>query len=235
LPIALFNISWPHSVENWMALIIGVLFIFLTDLTAFFSLKHTEASLYQIVGQLRHVIVLFGAFLLFAEPIIFYKVLSIIFIILGVTIALLEKSKIAITKGIIYAFLSTVCIAIAFLFIKKTAAYVNPAFLASISLIISGLLTYVVFLISDKQQVKLFNKAVFKLIVYAAVTFAAFELTSFTALAIGEASRVTPVSQSSMIFTLMGGYIFLNEKANLKKKIIGCILIVLGIGLLYFV
>ncbi len=106
------------------------------------------------------------------------------------------------------------CIAIAFLFIKKTAAYVNPAFLASISLIISGLLTYVVFLISDKQQVKLFNKAVFKLIVYAAVTFAAFELTSFTALAIGEASRVTPVSQSSMIFTLMGGYIFLNEKTN---------------------
>src|SRR3990167_7229839 len=70
LPIALFHIAWPQSIETWIVLVIGVLFIFLTDLTAFFSLKYTEASLYQIVGQLRHVIVLFGALLLFSEPII---------------------------------------------------------------------------------------------------------------------------------------------------------------------
>lgn len=234
LPIALMHIGWPQTPDTWSAFVIGIFLLFLADLFAFFSLRHTEASLYQIVSQLRHIVVLFGALLLLAEPIVLSKVLSIILIILGVSVALLENMKIKITRGIVYAFISTVAIATSFLFIKKAAVDVHPSFLASIGLIVSGILTYIVFLIISPKE-KLIRKSTLKPIFIAAGIFALFELTSFTSLSLGEASRVTPVQQSSMIFTLIGGYLFLNERTHLKKKIIGSLLIASGIGLLYFV
>lgn len=65
--------------------------------------------------------------------------------------------------------------------------------------------------------------------------FAIFEFVFFTALAVGEASKVTPVTQSSMIFTLIGGYLFLHEKQHMLQKLIGSILIAIGIVSLYFI
>jgi len=38
-----------------------------------------------------------------------------------------------------------------------------------------------------------------------------------------------------MIFTLIGGYLFLNEKDRIKQKVIGGTLIVIGIAMLYFI
>lgn len=234
-PIALLNFSLPQSYEIWIALILGVFFIFLTDLFTFLSLKNTETSLYQIVGQLRHVVVLFGAYLLFTEIISPIKIISIILITLGVGIALMEKLKIKITKGVIYAFLSTIFIALAFLFIKKASIDVAPAFSASLSLMVAGLLIYLTFIGNRERQIKLLPSENRKKLIIAAFIFAVFELTLFTALSIGEASRVTPVQQSSMIFTLIGGYLFLNERSRILQKVIGSTLIALGIILLYFI
>lgn len=235
LPIAFFSFSLPQSVSIWIALLLGIFFIFLCDLFAFLALEKIEASLYQIIGQLRHVVVLFGAFLLFTENISPIKIFSIVLIIFGVYIALLAKSKVKINKGAIYAFLSTVFIALAFLFIKMASVDVSPAFSSSLSLIISGILMYLLLLRRGAKPTEIMSIPHLKQLFIAAAIFSAFELSLFTALTIGEASRVTPVTQSSMIFTLVGGYIFLKEKDRLKEKVFGCILIAIGIGLLYFI
>jgi len=235
IPIALLNFSLPQSSDIWIALILGVLFIFFADLFSVFSLKNTEASLYQIVGQLRHGVVLVGAYLLFTEAISLTKVLSIMLIMTGVSLALMEKSKIKITKGVIYAFLSAVCAGLGFLFIKETAVDVAPSFSASLALISSGLLIYVLLIVRGEHKTKLFPVGNRIQLIVSGIIFAVFELAFFTALSVGEASRVIPVFQSSMIFTLIGGYLFLNERNRLKQKIIGSVLIVIGIGMLYFI
>ena len=235
LPIAFLQLSFPKSNETLIALILGIIFIFLADLFAFLCLAHIEATLYQIIGQLRHIIVLIGAYFLFTEPISLIKIISIILIIFGVYIALSVNSKITITKGVIYAVLSTVCISLGFLFIKEATVDVAPSVSASLSLIVSGILIYIIMYGTKKYRLELNLKGNIKNLVIAAVIFALFELTLFTALSSGQASLVTPVTQSSMIFTLIGGYIFLQERNNLSKKIIGSVLIVVGIIMLYFV
>lgn len=48
-------------------------------------------------------------------------------------------------------------------------------------------------------------------------------------LAGGEASRIIPVNQSSVIFTVILAAIFLKEKEKLVRKFIGSILVVLGV------
>lgn len=235
LPIAFFYFSLPQSAPIWIALLLGIFFIFLCDLFAFLALEKIEASLYQIIGQLRHVVVLFGAFFLFTEAISPIKIASIFLIIFGVYITLLAKSKVKINRGAIYAFLSTVFIALGFLFIKMASVDVSPAFSSSLSLLVAGILMYILLLLKGNKPNTLLIIPNRKQLFIAAAIFSAFELSLFTALAIGEASKVTPVTQSSMIFTLIGGYIFLKEKDRLKEKILGCILIAIGIGFLYFI
>lgn len=235
LPLALFQFSFPQSSETFIFLALGILFIFLTDLFTFLCLRNIEATLYQMIGQLRHIVVLLGAFLFLSETLTFTKVISILLIIIGVYIALSVKSKIKITKGVLYAFISTVCISIAFLFIKQTTPDVAPSVSASMSLFVSGIIMYLLLLIKGGKNRALSLKGSYKSLIIAGIIFAIFELTQFSALSIGQASLVTPVSQSSMIFTLIGGYMFLKERDYLKQKIIGGVLITAGIISLYFI
>ncbi len=235
LPIGIFFFSLPQSPKTWLALSLGIFFIFLCDLFGFLALRKIEVSLLQIINQLRHIVVLLGAYLLFAEIISPTKVISIFFIMFGVFVALVGKSKITMNKETLYAFLSTISISCALLFIKMASADVAPAFSGTLSLIISGVLIYVLLIVRGEKPAKLIPIEHRKQLFIAAGIFAVFELAFFTALAVGEASKVTPVTQSSMIFTLIGGYVFLNERNHMKQKIIGSLLIAIGIILLYVI
>lgn len=233
LPIGLFSLSFPHSLHIWVAFLIGIFCIFLSDLFSFLSLRHIEASLYQIINQLRHIVVLFGAAVLFSEAITFIKIISIIFIMLGIIVALKGKSKITLNKGVLFACINTFCIAVGLLFIKEASVDVSATFSSPLALLVSGMLMSSLVL-ARGQNIKSFLPTTHrKALLLAALLFALFELTLFWALAVGEASRVTPVTQSSIIFTLIGGYLFLHERNHMQQKLGGIVLIAFGIVLLY--
>lgn len=234
LPIALWDPGLPPSVAAWGVLLLGVVAFFLGDLLAFLSLERIEASVYQILGQVRHVIVLLGGFFLFGEVISAPKIISIILLTLGVIIALVEKSRIKITRGVTYGVLSPVFISIGFLTIKQISGEVSAAFSAAAVLLLSGILAYLVLVSKGERPIPLLPAKRRSRLFLAAAIFAVFELVFFAALDIGEASKVTPVAQSSLLFTLIGGYIFLKERSRLPQKICGSLLIATGIGLLFF-
>jgi uncharacterized membrane protein len=48
----------------------------------------------------------------------------------------------------------------------------------------------------------------------------------------GEISKVGPISQSSVILTVVLGIIFLKEKQNLKNKLIGAMIVCIGVVLM---
>lgn len=234
LPIALWDPALPPSVAAWSVLLLGVVAFFLGDLLAFLSLERIEASVYQILGQVRHVIVLLGGFFLFGEVISTPKIVSIALISLGVIIALVEKSRIEITRGITYGVLSPVFISIGFLTIKQISGEVSAAFSAAAILFVSGMLAYLMLVLKGDKSTRLLPAKNRSRLFLAAAIFSVFELVFFAALDIGEASKVTPVAQSSLLFTLIGGYIFLKEHSRLPQKICGSLLIATGIGLLFF-
>lgn len=149
--------------------------------------------------------------------------------------ALRGKAKIKMTRETLYAFCSTICISFGLLFIKMASVDVHPAFSASLSFTIGGILILLILLIRGQHPAHLVPREHKKELFIAAGLFAVFELALFTALAIGEASKVTPVTQSTMIFSLIGGYIFLSEKDHIKQKIMGSLFIAIGIGIMYFI
>lgn len=236
LPFALR--SMPYDATSYVVLLIiaTTLLIFAADVLSTFALQKIEAGFYQIIGQLRHPVVLIGASYLFDETLGLQKLIAVSLVVIGVLIALYDKNKLLkLNIGIIQAILSTVFIAFGFLLIKITTRYVEPIALGSISLTGAGLLGLMVAGSTKNLYVRHMNTNTKRLLLAAAIIFAIFEVVLYTALDIGEASKVTPVMQSSMVFTLVGGYIFLQERSNLIQKIIGSIVIILGITILYFV
>jgi drug/metabolite transporter (DMT)-like permease len=236
LPFALR--SMPYDATSYVVLLIiaTTLLIFAADVLSTFALQKIEAGFYQIIGQLRHPVVLIGAAYLFDETLDLQKLIAVSLVVIGVLIALYDKNKLLkLNIGIIQAILSTVFIAFGFLLIKITTRYVEPIALGSISLTGAGLLGLMVAGSTKNLYVRHMNTNTKRLLLAAAIIFAVFEVVLYTALDIGEASKVTPVMQSSMVFTLVGGYIFLQERSNLIQKIIGSIVIILGITTLYFV
>jgi drug/metabolite transporter (DMT)-like permease len=234
LPVALWESAPLPNLAACGVLLLGVVAFLLGDLFAFLSLERIEASVYQILGQVRHIIILLGGFLLFSEVISAPKIISIILLTLGVVVALVEKSRIEISRGVTFGILSPVFISFGFLTIKQVSGEVSAAFSAFAVLFLSGVLAYLILLASGKKSIRLLPVKKPSRLFLAAAIFSIFELVLFAALDIGEASRVTPVAQSSLLFTLIGGYIFLKERERLAQKICGSILIVIGIGLLFF-
>ncbi|HZL07833.1 MAG TPA: DMT family transporter [Candidatus Dormibacteraeota bacterium] len=235
LPFAFINLQLPHDYRHWLILLAAVILIFFADFYGFLSLNKIEASLFQIIGQFRHIIVLFGGYLLFSESLTISKACAVALIIVGVLITLLEKTRIKTNVGYVYALLSVIAISLASLAIKADTNTVSTAFLASVSLIVSGILAAGMSVIRRENIRPIITGKVRNQLLLAAVIFSVFEFVYFAALGKGEASKVIPVTQSSMIFTLIGGYLFLNERDNMTKKILGSALIILGIVLLYFV
>ncbi len=233
LPVALYYFNPPSNLENWSLLLLSTFTYFLVDLFTFLSLRTVEASVFQIIAQLRHIVVLAGAYFLFSERVTSSKVIAIVLLVVGVAIAALGKTGIKPTKDVIYAIQSAAFIGFAFLLTKLLADDVSIAFLASFGFIGCSVLAFLTLAIRNDIPKRLLPTKPTKLLVAGAI-FAVFELVFFAALATGEASKVTPVQQSAMVFSLIGGYIFLNERQRLKQKLIGSVLIALSIGLLYF-
>lgn len=232
LPFIGWQLHLPTEASTWLFFCFFVVVAFLSDWTAFMTLKYIGISLYQIISQLRHVLIIFGGLVFFSEAITFAKVASIAIIIVGVIIAIYEKSTID-KKGVWYAFVSMFFGAVLFLVAKRTVADFSEMAFASFGLIAAGLLSLCFLRFSIPKVVNEIKVQRWWL-VFAAALFSIFEFSLFTALHLGEASRVVPVTQSSLVFAVLGGIILLREHDHMIRKIIGMLVISFGIGILYF-
>lgn len=171
---------------------------------------------------------------MFAEAISFSKIIAILFIIAGVVVALFEKKKIKINQGAYLTVLSTFFAVIAFVFAKLTVQDFPESAAASLEFLLIGLISFMFLGFKPKKVVDELRIQKWGLII-SGIIYGFFELLLFYALKTGEASKVVPVTQVSLIITLLAGIIFLNERNRITQKIIGTILIAIGIGLMYLI
>ncbi|MBU1164300.1 DMT family transporter [Patescibacteria group bacterium] len=232
LPVIFINFSLPTHNITWLFFIGLVIFALLSDWSGFVALKLIDVSLFKIVWQSRHILVLLAGFLFFAESITLVKVSAVLLIIIGVIIALYEKAKVNWSKGITFTILSTVFGACAIVFAKFAIKDFSANLMASLELMLIGILIFTFLKFKPKTIIKEFKVNKWGLIL-AGGFFGISELFMFMSLKIGEVSKVVPVVQSSLVFAVLMGIIFLKEYKRIPQKIIGMLVIVIGVLLLY--
>jgi len=228
LPLLFFGFHFPEKSITWLYFFGIILFAFVSDWLSFLALKKINVSVYQIAMQIRHIFVLFGGFLFFSEQLNLSKIIGVVVIILGVLIMLYEKGKIHWSGGVLLTFLSTFFAFIAFLFVKFTILDFSETAAASFELISIGFLAFSFLGFSVKKIKKEIQLNKIGIII-SGVLFGFFELFLFLALKTGEISKVIPVTQISLVFGVLIGIFYLKEKERLFQKLVGMLIIIVGI------
>jgi len=215
-------------------ILIMTLFYCVGNLFTFNAFKLAEASEVSIIFTSSAVWSALSAVVLLGENLNITKISGILIVLSGVIFINLRKSKWNLNKGHLFAFMGAMLFGLAFTndaYIigryKNVASYMVLAFALPA---ITSLLFKPRAISSVKYflEIKIFGK-----ILLCGVFYALSAITIFTAYKMGgQASIISSIQQTSLIFTVMMGYLFLGEKDNMRNKLIGMGLSFMGVLML---
>jgi len=230
LPFCLFFLNFEVNLTN-TALFVAI------GITEFFGVyiymkMHSSAdlSISTIVSQLRIIWVPVIAFTFLAERLTTSEYIGILLILAGQMIVAL-RGKIYMDRGVKFALISSVFVSVNSVLAKRAA----PVFETPIIVLAMGLPSVIGFPLLMKNgmiRIKNLGKSTWKKILLATSFNAVTMLFLVKALKYGDVSRVIGLFQSIAVLGVVLGIFLLNEKEDVKRKIIGGMIVLLGVLLL---
>lgn len=211
--------------------------LFLIGITEFISVylymkmhQYTHLSISTIISRTRLVWIPIIAFLFFGERLTSLQYAGIVILFLGLSIAVAPR-RLFLDKGAMYANSAAFMIAINTILIKEATPFAS----ASIIMIFFSLPSVILFpLLMKNAKRRLItnnlNNVLPKLSGVISNVIASFLLIA--ALNIGDVSRVNALYQGMMIMGVLAGIIFLKERQDVIKKLVGTAVTIIGVILL---
>lgn len=192
--------------------------------------KYSHLSISAILSRGRLIWVPVIAYFLIRENLNLSEYIGIAILFIGLSIVISPK-KLVFDKGAKYANLSSFTIALNVVLTKMALPIASNALInASVAFIPA-----IFFPLTMKDSVKRL-KAIFQnnlLLKLLAVGVNIISVYLFTlALRFGDSGKVTAVYQGMLITSVLAGIIFLKEREDIGKKLIGSILTIIGVILL---
>ena len=208
----------------------------LTDLSFIRGRQLEEVSIVSILVQLGNFWALIGGALFLKEPLTFYKILGVGLIILGSVLLVWHKQKISLSKGKYYVIIGTILFTINSFADKVFSPYFSASLYKAILFMLEALMLFTFFLPNRITSIKKEFKRQGKTIIFVRPFLSLAVFFLFRAFqAGGEASKVLPVYSLSLVFSVIAGVLFLNEKDNFLKKLTAMVLVLIGTYVLQLV
>ncbi len=228
----LFEFKLPTNI--WVYVFLGLVAIFyaITDRVNTTVRSNIEASKFSIINQIYTVFMILFGITLFKEPVVFTKMLGAFLIIFSNILVFYKKGKFKINKYVVLAILANLSLATAMFLDINISKNFNLAIYVSATFLIPAIILFIFerTKISDiKKEFKEGNK---KAILITAFSWALMVIFGLKAYQLGQVTIVAPLVAISVILNVLTGYIFLNERDNLVKKIIAAILIIISVVLI---
>ena len=229
----LHGFSLPNLTPVIPNLILVGLLYGLGNMLVFKALKTIDASEFTIVFASRTIWVVIGAILFLKESFSLQQTMGTLLIIGSIILVSWKRNKIMLGSGIWTALLAAIFMG---------AGFTNDAFIVSafdsfdvpsyvtIAFIIPALFVWALYPKATKSMKHLLTKDnIFKLVILAAI-YAISCITIFLAYQVGKnASQIAPLNQTSTILTVLLSMIFLGERSEYLKKILGAIISFIGV------
>lgn len=222
----LSKITWIQ----WVLIAGATLGYGLYERTHFLARKELEASTTAILFRLTPVITFIGAILFLHEPLSVEKLTGAALLIGASLLVMHNNLKLRAGKAVWIALFAATMLGLAGVF-DKPASIGIPANFYSVALWGLSLIIVAFPSISMDQLTNEFTIGGWKVAFTALLNVIGFVLY-VKALALADASLVTPVTSSSGTLTVIAGIVLLKENSNITKKILAGILMVIGVLLL---
>lgn len=231
LPIAFLNsFTFPSLSSIWLQLILMIFLYGFFGISFYKAIKNTPISEVMVIAATAPIWTTVTSILFLGDEVSPVKLLGVVLAVTGVVFVFYQKRSLRIHSGHFYAFLSTVFIGSALTNDSFLLGNFNLNTYSLLSYLLPGLFIALIYpkklmgittLLTKNTGIKFFITGVLYAITSLLVN------TSFQTGA--KAAQVGVMMQLSLIFTIALGAIFLNERENLIRKLIGGIIVVTGV------
>lgn len=231
LPIFLFIAFFDFKLEITAYSIILLLVIGLTEYISVYAYMKmhnlSELSITTILSRARLIWLPLLAFFIIGETLKLTDYLGIFLLFIGLSITV-APNRWFIDKGAMFAQLGALVTAINVLAQKMAVPYASPSVILVCYSLISVLM-FPIFMKNPIQRLKDSASQNFPLKMIAVLASVGAGYVLLFALQTGEVSKVNAIYQAMMITGVIAGIIFLKERKNIFRKLLGTALAVIAI------
>lgn len=226
------NFNLPKDPQAYIYLFVILLFYGLYERFRFKTSKYLEVSTQGTLNNIFIVVAFVIALFIYSEVITADKIFGFIFVLVGILLVTVNKSKKINSMGLFYGVLANVSVGIAWSLDKKGISYFNPD-LYNLLVWVAPIIVVSFFPAIKLSIVKKIIKKDFKQISLISFLNVAAYLFNLKALVVGgEVTKVISIVQTSTIITIILGIIFLKEREHIVKKIVAGLIAIIGVFLL---
>lgn len=227
-----FEFKFPTDVSVYVMLGISIIFYAISDRMNTTVRSGIEASTYSMIKQLSTTFMIFAGLLFFKEEFVLTKFIGAMLIIFSNLIIFYKKGKFEFNKYILLGILSNMAFTVALFLDVNISDNFNLPFYVALTLIIPALLIMIferIKLSEIKNELVNGNK---KAILITALSWGTMIVVQLRAYQLGNVTVIAPLCALTVILNVIVGYLFLNERDNLLRKIIAAIIIIISIILI---
>ena len=227
-----FEFKFPTQINFYIMLGIAIIFYAISDRINTTVRSGIEASTFSMLKQLSTTFMIFAGLVFFKEKFILTKFIGAMLIIFSNILIFYKKGKFEFNKYILLGILANITYTIALFLDVNISDSFNLPFYVALTLIIPSLLIMFFERIKPseiKNELVNGNK---KAIFITAISWGIMIVAQLRAYQLGNVTVVAPLCALTVILNVVFGYLFLNEKDNLLKKIISAILIIISVILI---
>ena len=210
----------------------SIIFYAITDRMNTTVRSGIEASTFSMLKQLSTTFMIVAGLLFFKEEFVLSKFIGAMLIIFSNILIFYKKGKFKFDKYILLGILANITFTIALFLDVNISDNFNLPFYVALTLIIPALLIMIFERIKPSQIKEEFVKGNKKAIIITAISWGVMIIAQLRAYQLGNVTIVAPLCALTVILNVIVGYLFLNEKDNLLRKIISAILIIISIILI---
>ncbi|MFA6572377.1 MAG: EamA family transporter [Bacteroidota bacterium] len=231
-PLLFINFRISYSLYYWGAILLSVLLFTVSCYYGFKAYKEIDISAMSVIQRLNIVFVALIGLTFLRENYSVNNYVGFCLILAGGLVVVYEKRKLLINKGVIYALIATFFGAVSATLDKVILKDFSPFTYAFLSSFLVGI-TFLWRKDIVHDNIKLFQRHKILIILRSILGISSYILLLLV-LAKTNVSQTMPVYKGlSLIIPVILGILVLGEKTNIKQKIAGTLMSLLGIMLMY--
>ncbi len=227
-----FKFIFPTDWKVYALLGVACVFYAISDRVNTTVRSGLEASTFSIIKQLSTVFMIVAGLLFFKEEFVWKKIIGAILIIFSNILVFYQKGKAKFNKYVLLGILSNIVFSVALFLDVNISDNFNLAFYVALTLLLPALFIATierVKLSSIKNEFVNGNK---KAILITSLSWGTMIVVQLRAYQLGDVTSVSPLCALTVIGNVIVGYLFLNERNNLLKKLIAAIFIIVSVLLI---
>lgn len=227
-----FKFTFPTDWKIYVLLGVACVFYAITDRVNTTVRSGIEASTFSIIKQLSTVFMIIAGLLFFKEEFVWKKIFGAILIIFSNILIFYQKGKTKLNRYVLLGILANITFSVALFLDVNISDHFNLAFYVALTLLLPALFITIAERVKFSNVKNEFINGNKKAILITSFSWGSMIVVQLRAYQLGDVTSVSPLCALTVIGNVIVGYLFLNERNNLLKKLIAAVLVIISVLLI---